>query len=61
MVRVIAVVLIIGFAAVDFLFFHDIFKPGDQTTLPQYLTGILSLFVFALAIPHLRESRTSGR
>lgn len=61
MVRVISVILIFGFVAVDFLLFHDIFKPGEQTTLPQYLTGVLSLFVFVLAISHLREPRTSGR
>jgi hypothetical protein len=39
------IVLILGFLAVDFFFFHDIFKAGEVTTLPQYLTGILSLIV----------------
>jgi hypothetical protein len=38
-------VLIIGFLAVDFLFFHDFFKAGEVITLPQYLTGLLSLAV----------------
>jgi hypothetical protein len=39
------VVLILGFLAVDLFFFHDIFKAGEITTLPQYLTGVLSLIV----------------
>jgi hypothetical protein len=39
--------LIIGFLAVDFLFFHDIFKAGEVSTFPQYLTGILSVAVIA--------------
>ncbi len=41
------VVLILGFLAVDFFFFHDIFKAGEATSLPQYMTGILSLIVIA--------------
>ena len=44
-----AVVLIVGFAFVDFLFFHDIFKPGESATAAQYLTGILSVLVFAIS------------
>jgi hypothetical protein len=40
--------LIVGFLAVDFLFFHDVFKAGEVTTLPQYLTGALSVAVFAI-------------
>jgi hypothetical protein len=40
--------LIVGFLAVDFLFFHDVFKAGEVTTLPQYVTGVLSIGVFAL-------------
>ena len=39
--------LIVGFLAVDFLFFHDIFKAGEVTTVPQYMTGLLSIVVFA--------------
>jgi hypothetical protein len=39
------VVLILGFLFVDLLFFHDIFKPGESTSLPQYITGILSIIV----------------
>lgn len=43
--KLIDVALIIGFLAVDFLFFHDILKAGEVITLPQYLTGILSIIV----------------
>ena len=45
--KVIDTVLIVGFLAVDFFFFHDIFKAGEVIALPQYLTGILSLIVIA--------------
>ena len=45
MKKVIDVILILGFLFVDLIFFHDIFKPGEVTTLPQYLTGILSVIV----------------
>jgi hypothetical protein len=40
--------LIAGFLFVDFLFFHDLFKPGESTSLPQYMTGFLSVAVFAI-------------
>ena len=40
--------LIVGFLAVDFLFFHDFFKAGEVTTIPQYTTGVPSIGVFAL-------------
>ena len=40
--------LIVGFLVVDFLFFHDILKTGEVTTLPQYMTGFLSILVFAV-------------
>lgn len=42
--------LIIGFLLVDFLFFHDAFKPGETITVAQYLTGILSILVIALSL-----------
>jgi len=51
------VVLILGFLFVDFLFFHDIFKVGEVTTLPQYLTGILSAIVIILSVQSLLEHR----
>lgn len=47
--KLIATTLTLGFLAVDFLFFHDILKPGEVITLPQYLTGFLSILVFALS------------
>jgi len=46
-------VLIVGFVAVDFFFFHDFLKTGEITTLPEYLTGILSLLVFGVAFQSL--------
>jgi len=46
--RVADAVLIVGFLTVDLFFFHDIFKAGEVTTLPQYMTGFLSLLVFAI-------------
>jgi hypothetical protein len=56
--RTVAAVLILGFLAVDFLFFHDLLKPGEVTTLPQYLTGFLSILVFVVCAQSLlRPSR----
>ncbi|HSX33186.1 MAG TPA: hypothetical protein VLF91_02505 [Candidatus Saccharimonadales bacterium] len=43
------IALIIGFLAVDFFFFHDIFKTGEVITAAQYLTGILSIPVFIIS------------
>lgn len=54
--RAVDVVLIAGFLAVDFLFFHDLFKPGESTTLPQYMTGFLSIAVFAICSQSLLRS-----
>jgi hypothetical protein len=54
--RVLNVGLIVGFLAVDFLFFHDIFKAGEVTTLPQYMTGFLSVLVFAICSQSLLKS-----
>jgi hypothetical protein len=47
--RALAVVLIVGFLVVDFLFFHDLLKPGEVITFPQYLTGVLSIPVVLLS------------
>lgn len=47
------IVLVVGFVAVDFFFFHDFFKPGEAITLAQYLTGALSLIVIARALASL--------
>ena len=46
--RAIDVFLIVGFLAVDFLFFHDVFKAGEVTTPAQYMTGFLSILVIAV-------------
>jgi hypothetical protein len=48
--------LIVGFLAVDFLFFHDLFKAGEVTTVPQYMTGFLSVLVFAICSQSLLRS-----
>ncbi len=45
MKRATDLLLIVGFLVVDVLFFHDLFKPGEHTALPQILTGLLSLIV----------------
>jgi hypothetical protein len=54
--RVLDIGLIVGFLAVDFLFFHDIFKAGEVTTVPQYMTGLLSVLVFAMCSESLLKS-----
>jgi hypothetical protein len=54
--RTVDIALIVGFLAIDFLFFHDLFKPGESTTLPQYMTGFLSLAVFAICTQSLLRS-----
>ena len=53
MKKIISIILIVGFLFVDFLFFHDIFKPGETTSIAQYLTGILSIPVFAVSLQEL--------
>lgn len=54
--RALDIGLIVGFLAVDFLFFHDLLKPGEVTTLPQYLTGLLSISVLAICGQSLLKS-----
>jgi hypothetical protein len=54
--KALAIVLIVGFVSVDFLFFHDILKPGEVVTFPQYLTGLLSIPVMVLAFLYLLRS-----
>jgi hypothetical protein len=51
--KIINVLLVLGFLFVDLLFFHDVFKPGEVTTLPQYLTGILSIPVIVFSAQNL--------
>jgi hypothetical protein len=54
--RALDVGLIVGFLAVDFLFFHDVLKAGEVTTLPQYMTGLLSIAVLAICGQSLLKS-----
>ena len=61
MKKALAIALIIGFLLVDFLFFHDIFKPGEVVTFPQYLTGLLSIPVMVLAFVYLLGSTSVFR
>ena len=49
MKKALAVTLIVGFLLVDFLFFHDVLKPGEVVTFPQYLTGVLSVPVVVIS------------
>lgn len=60
MKQVIDVVLIAGFLAVDFLFFHDFFKAGEVITPPQYMTAALSLVVIVMSAWSLLTPRRSG-
>jgi hypothetical protein len=53
MKKALAVTLIVGFLLVDFLFFHDILKPGEAITFPQYLAGVLSVPVILIAALYL--------
>jgi hypothetical protein len=54
--RAVNVFLIVGFLAVDFLFFHDVFKAGEVTTPAQYMTGFLSILVIAVCGQSLLKS-----
>jgi len=45
MKKIIDIILIVGFLFVDLILFHDIFKPGEQHTVVEFLTGILSIIV----------------
>ena len=51
--KILDITLIVGFLAIDFFFFHDIFKAGEMTSLPQYLTGLLSIPVFFISLQSL--------
>lgn len=44
--QVVLIILIVGFAFVDILFFHDIFKAGEVISVAQILTGALSILLF---------------
>ncbi len=55
--RAVDIGLIVGFLAVDFFFFHDVLKAGEITTLPQYMTGVLSIAVVAICTQSVLKSR----
>jgi hypothetical protein len=57
--KILYFVLIIGFLAVDFLFFHDLFKPGETITPAQYLTGILSIPVLIISVLALAKTNNN--
>jgi hypothetical protein len=59
--KLIDVILILGFLFVDFLFFHDIFKAGESTSIAQYLTGVLSIPVFVISIKSLLQANQTSR
>ena len=59
MKKLLAAIIILGFLFVDFLFFHDLFKAGESTSVAQYLTGILSIVVIVIAVKVLVEGRTA--
>lgn len=46
--RLVDIALIGGFLLVDMFFFHDVFKPGESTSAAQWMTGFLSIGVFAI-------------
>lgn len=48
--KIMAIILLFGFLAVDFLFFHDFLKPGENISPAQYLTGLLSVVTFVLCV-----------
>ena len=54
--RVVDITLIAGFLLVDLFFFHDVFKPGESTSLAQWMTGFLSIGVFATCVQSLLKS-----
>jgi hypothetical protein len=56
--KIINVILILGFLFVDLLFFHDVFKAGESTSVAQYLTGILSILVIVISIQSLLEDHS---
>ena len=55
MKRLIYLVLILGFLFVDLIFFHDVFKPGETTSVGQWLTGLLSIPVIIISLLSLLD------
>jgi hypothetical protein len=54
--KLVYIILILGFLFVDLIFFHDVFKPGETTSIGQWLTGILSIPVIIISIQELLKS-----
>jgi len=61
MKKLIYIVLILGFLFVDLIFFHDIFKPGETTSIGQWLTGILSVPVIIISVQSLLAPNKSAK
>jgi len=61
MKKLLYITLIVGFLLIDSLFFHDIFKPSEITTLPQYLTGLLSIPVILLSLQALLQDNKHAK
>jgi hypothetical protein len=59
--KALAIVVIVGFMMVDFLFFHDSLKPGEVVTFPQLLTGLLSIPVMVVAFLYLLGGHPASR
>lgn len=59
-VKTMDIVLILGFLAVDFFFFHDFFKAGETTSIAQYLTGFLSILVFVMSARSLLAKKSQA-
>lgn len=53
------IILIVGFIILDWLRFHDIFKP-EIPTAADWLTGALSLLVFYVAAKGVLKLTRSG-
>jgi hypothetical protein len=58
--QAINVMLIVGFLVLDWLRFHDILKP-EAPTAADWLTGILSLLVFYVALNSLLRVRQRAK
>jgi len=55
--KLLDLILIVGFLIVDFLFFHDVLKPGEVVTSAQILVGVLSLIVIVRSVSSLLRQR----
>ena len=46
--KLLIIIIIITLIVIDFLIFHDYFKTGENYTLVEYLTGIVSIPVILI-------------